>query len=536
MGNIRSALKERGAQKSQSAGHVPDPFARTFTPSAELRLPRLILTPEFKPNVERRYRLNYLLKFHDDVFVVNAYRAIMMREPDEAGYRTNLEQLRNGQLNKIDILAGLRYSREGREKNVLIEGLAFQAALRQISRLPVIGYLFQIVTGIVRLPNSIRNQRQFETFSLSRQQSIANHINETNSLLAESLTDVMALAQMLSSQAADQQQQSDSIIAQLDSTVAAWQEQTKSFQTQGAQMLDHIRVVKDEIFAGHRESQEQIRILAQTLTQLVEERVNHLSARQQQITAQFALHERRIIDLSDKRRPNASAPQVVVPEDKEKGKLLDTLAALLEDRFRGNRQDIKKRLRVYIPVVKSANISDNILDLGCGRGEWLEVLKEEGFESHGVDSNPMMIEECRRRGLEVSEADAVSYLRGLNDHTLQAITGFHLIEHLKFDTLVALIDEAVRTLKPGGLVVFETPNPENVLVGSCNFYLDPSHQHPLPPEMMRFLLTSRGLDRVEIIRLHPIESDRILEDTEVSKRFNELFYGPMDYALTGIKV
>lgn len=117
------------------------------------------------------------------------------------------------------------------------------------------------------------------------------------------------------------------------------------------------------------------------------------------------------------------------------------------------------------------------------------------------------------------------------------MTGFHIIEHLPFDIIVKLLDETVRVLKPGGVAIFETPNPENVLVGSYTFYLDPTHRNPLPSAVIKFLSEARGLCRVEIVNLHPYpEAFKVEEaDLEVAKRFNEYFYGPRDYAMVGWK-
>ncbi|PHM09243.1 class I SAM-dependent methyltransferase [Nostoc sp. 'Peltigera malacea cyanobiont' DB3992] len=175
---------------------------------------------------------------------------------------------------------------------------------------------------------------------------------------------------------------------------------------------------------------------------------------------------------------------------------LDAFYVAFEDKFRGSREDIFNSLKVYLPLIKEAEIGtpeSPIVDVGCGRGEWLELLRESGYTARGIDINRVMLEQCRSRGLEVIEADVIAYLRALPDGTLGAVTGFHIIEHLPFETLVQLFDEAVRVLKPGGLVVFETPNTRNILVGSGDFYRDPTHKNPIHPDTISFLAESRGL-------------------------------------------
>ena len=121
---------------------------------------------------------------------------------------------------------------------------------------------------------------------------------------------------------------------------------------------------------------------------------------------------------------------------------------------------------------------------------------------------------------------------------LEWVDGIPIIEHVPLDELITLLDETVRVLTSGGVAIFETPNPRNVLVGSHTFYLDPTHRNPLPSAVMQFLAEARGLCRVEILELHPCPKAAHVQDAEldVAKRFNEYFYGPQDYAVIGWKV
>jgi O-antigen chain-terminating methyltransferase len=155
------------------------------------------------------------------------------------------------------------------------------------------------------------------------------------------------------------------------------------------------------------------------------------------------------------------------------------------------------------------------VDVGCGRGEWLELLRERGFVGRGVDGNRVMIAGNVERGLDVVAGDALAHLAALPDASVGMVTGFHIIEHLPFAQLVRLFDECRRVLRPGGCAVFETPNPENLVVSGYTFYFDPTHRHPLPPQMTEFLAWQRGFSDVQILRLHPrpeVGSDRALLD------------------------
>ncbi len=175
-----------------------------------------------------------------------------------------------------------------------------------------------------------------------------------------------------------------------------------------------------------------------------------------------------------------------------------------EDRYRGSRDTIKERLRAYAPFTDpllQADAPAVALDLGCGRGEWLELLGESGFEARGVDLDEGMLAACRERGLAARHGDALAALRAQPDASLALVSAFHLVEHLPFDLVRELIAEALRALRPGGLLVMETPNPENLTVGATSFYLDPSHLHPLPPGLLGFAAEHAGFARQRIVRL-----------------------------------
>jgi len=183
----------------------------------------------------------------------------------------------------------------------------------------------------------------------------------------------------------------------------------------------------------------------------------------------------------------------------------DALYFAFEQRFRGTREEIRRRLRYYLPLLKDSAVGREgspVLDVGCGRGEWLELLRDENITARGIDINPAMVQECREHDLDVVAADAIAQLKRLPDNALGALTGFHIVEHISLETLLELIEQARRVVEPGGLVIFETPNPENIFVGACNFYIDPTHQRPLPPVMTQFLFESGGFSDVEIHRVN----------------------------------
>ncbi|WBS02060.1 class I SAM-dependent methyltransferase [Pseudoduganella sp. SL102] len=186
----------------------------------------------------------------------------------------------------------------------------------------------------------------------------------------------------------------------------------------------------------------------------------------------------------------------------------DLFYRAFEDRYRGSREVITGRLRAYLPFLEplAALPTRAALDLGCGRGEWLELTGTLGFDARGIDLDDGMLSACRERGLNVATGDALAVLRACPDDSVALVSAFHLVEHLPWDMVRDMLREALRVLVPGGLLILETPNPENLSVGASSFYLDPSHLHPIPPALLDFATGFSGFARTSVVRLQ--ENDR----------------------------
>ena len=206
-----------------------------------------------------------------------------------------------------------------------------------------------------------------------------------------------------------------------------------------------------------------------------------------------------------------------------------------EDKHRGSRELIKSRLQQYLPFLEplvKLHPLGLALDLGCGRGEWLEVANEVGLSAHGVDLDPGMLAACTERGLLVEQKDAIQTLQKQHDASVCVISAFHVVEHIAFDVLQTLVREALRALVPGGLLILETPNPENLVVGTANFYLDPTHIRPIPPLLLEFLPEHYGYIRNKTLRLQESASLRKSDDL----RLIEILSGVSpDYAVVAQK-
>ncbi len=239
----------------------------------------------------------------------------------------------------------------------------------------------------------------------------------------------------------------------------------------------------------------------------------------------------------------------------DEGRLADALAEvqpLLLESFRGSEDEIRHRMDRYLPDLQPKG---PVLDLGCGRGELLLLLREAGVEATGVEEDPALAEAARRRGLEIVEGDVLEVLKDQKPESRGAVTAVHLFEHLTSAKLIAVLAEIRRVLRPGGLMIAECPNPHSLRVGASLYWQDPTHQRPLLPETLELMLRAAGfvLDRREL--LHPFPPDQLLADDEggtgavtdpeismlaervdrLRDRLDEILHGPRDFAVWAVK-
>jgi SAM-dependent methyltransferase len=211
-----------------------------------------------------------------------------------------------------------------------------------------------------------------------------------------------------------------------------------------------------------------------------------------------------------------------------------------EARFRGSEETIRARQGVYRELLAGRR---RVADLGCGRGELLDLLAEDGVEAYGVELNPDFVELVREKGREVVEADALAHLEGLAPGEVDGIVASHVVEHMPPHVVSRLVEAAAERLPEGGVLVLETPNPESLVAGSVNFHRDPTHLRPVHPDTLAFICESAGFREVEIRRLSPFPDAERLPlsgDGEgplaahldrVVGRLNDLIYGFQDYAV-----
>ncbi|MEO8195169.1 MAG: class I SAM-dependent methyltransferase [Thermoanaerobaculia bacterium] len=221
----------------------------------------------------------------------------------------------------------------------------------------------------------------------------------------------------------------------------------------------------------------------------------------------------------------------------------------LERRYRGTEEEIAERISRFLPNLEGQS---EVLDLGCGRGEALAVLRGRDIKARGVDLSAAMVAECHRKGLAAEEGDLLEYLSAAPEGRFGGIVSFHVIEHLPPEILDRLARLAWRALRPGGVLILETPNPLSLVVAARNFWLDPTHKRPVHPESLKLSLELAGFDPVERVDLRPFPDVERLPEIRVEAvgaeqralafeinslrdRVDDLLFGCQDYAVIATK-
>lgn len=496
--------------------------------------------------IKRSYDLAELVGSHDRAFVRNVYRALLGREPDAASEEFVLA-LRRQRLNKVEVVQAVASSPEARARCVEVRGLDAKVRRNRLARLfkdRIRGLRF-LVKGLLAAARLPRLQSMLEGLELTLHAQNADRIEALGAALDRLRAELRATEQAHAQSSANAAQEvANRVHSQVEvrlatfesATRARWSEcaaETEAALTAVRTSLETLEQQGQRTAAEQRQSLEaHARTMQSTCDAVVTvERMttgHQLILADQQKRLQFLIDEvkQRLDGLPPSAHPDEAKNADLAAVVAEGEHLRDMTYVILEDRFRGARADIKGRLEVYLPKVSAVvrdQAAERLLDLGCGRGEWLELMRAQGYAATGVDLSDAMVAECSSRGLRAAQGDTVGQLRTFADASISVVSAFHLVEHLENHDLVYLLDEVLRVLRPGGMVILETPNPENVVVGSCNFYLDPTHKRPLPPALLQHLVESRGLVRSEVMRLHPARFVDVPEDGPlgpIAYRFN----------------
>jgi O-antigen chain-terminating methyltransferase len=234
-----------------------------------------------------------------------------------------------------------------------------------------------------------------------------------------------------------------------------------------------------------------------------------------------------------RQRGTASAPLAPVTEPRPSGSGAQNFDyTRFAERFRGTEEYVKERQRVYLGDFAGRR---EVLDIGCGRGEFLEMMRDAEVPARGIDLGAESVALCRSKGLNAEEADLFEYLDGLPESSLDGIFCSQVVEHLPPDRLPEMIRLCASRLQRNGVIAIETPNPECLAIFATHFYLDPTHTRPVPHPLLSFYLEEFGVGGIVVRRLSPaVESMPSL--ASLPEDFREAFFGGLDYAVIGTKL
>lgn len=583
MSRVRAEVAHRRGIGTLS-GASPASAAEIPLAVREDRLPRWQPAAPRLPD-EPKYVLGDFLRFDDADFIDVVYQALLRRPADSKGRQDYLDALRSGAISKVEILGLIRFSEEGRRQGVHVDGLLLPYKLHSWRHKRVIGWFLGMAMAVVRLPRLAWRLQGIEASAARETHEVGHLLDRVDAAVERHFADVDGAINALRSEL------TQSVMARVDGLRIS-DARVGALQAAVESVGDSLHASDVERAAFHQTVQERLTVHEdaqhasdaehaaqhQTVQERLTAREDTSSRIEESIRASAVEHGRQFKAMadrqsvqdavlaklneqarSDQRSLRAMLERLTVFLDvaarqqargkKKSGKLEpapESQYASFEDAFRGDREQIKLRVAHYLRTLSSAGINPGddavILDLGSGRGEWLEVLTEHGYPCRGVDLDRGMLKASQTRGHEVVEADVLDYLRVQEDGSIAAITSMHLVEHIPHPVLIQLLNEALRVLRAGGVLILETPNPENVRVGSCMFYMDPTHLHPIPPLLLQWVVQARGFEHAMIERLSehrgspdllPV-SDNVPGATQINQMI-EWFTAPPDYAVIARK-
>jgi len=393
------------------------------------------------------YEMEDFLKYHDKDFIYFAYKAILKREPDPSGYNNYLFKLRNGELDKVDIVVSLCKSLEGRAKGTKVKNINFYYVKCGIKRIPVISYFLKWLNLFLKLPKVIKNLEVENKYYYG---NLRDYLEKISREVQFKIREIETKVSDLSHKVTEEGKEVLNKLADLE--------------LKSSEVVDKLKELEvkeiPEILEADKES-----YLSRAISS------SHLSH----------------------------------PELTQKGQDKDVFFYLFENVFRGEQKDIKERQRYYLKYVLEVakNTQGEIfLDAGCGRGEFLELLQENNIPYLGIEINEFETNFLKQKGLNVKNSDILEYLSNTNKN-LMGISCFQVIEHLDITYLKKFIELAYKRIAEHGIIILESVNPHCPFALS-RFYVDLTHIRPYPPETIKFLLEWYGFREVKIIFSAPV--------------------------------
>ena len=468
-----------------------------------------------------RIDFNSLLQGDGKEFVEKIYRQILHREPDSQGMQNYLTLLESHQITKEDVITSIGLSKEASEKGTVITGITAKRINPE---------LLLASDGEQFVKNSYR-------WILGREAG-TEEINEKVRILTSGMDKESLLFEI--SQSEEGQRRAVELPG-LDKLIAKRRSLNKMKKMPGIQSVM-------EVLENERRMQDALQMeRIQKLKDKIEEQNHMLSNYHRELTdtrkqlekleQQYYKLCRRIENDSTKnilgRDRNNIGGDTAQNESCSDYNVIDYFD--FEDHFRGSREEIKKAQEIYLPYFAGCS---HVLDLGCGRGEFTELLVENGIGVTGVDFYQPYVQYMEEKGLPVILADAVEYLH--NQEVVDGIFLGQVVEHITVEKIVEICSYAYEKLPSGAYFIMETPNPMSLAIFMSSFYLDPSHQKPVHPYTLRYLVQKAGFEDVQILftessrppfTIPPLQVEGADDFNRAMKQIENYLYGSQDYAI-----
>ncbi len=422
------------------------------------------------------------LRYDGEEFIRNVYERILGREVDKEALELNKQHLKNNKGFKYCILYTVSHSEEAKPREIKIKGIwlsyYFYRLKNKLRRIPIIGYILRIISGIIMLPNRMASI-----------QNIVINLEEENENLKKKYTENMDALHYLS----------DTIAIQINGLTR----NLGNIELQQRDIKDNLYILEKEVFDNLSKDLEQVKeefypLLKSIRESTIKDSLDNLSKDLEQVKKEFFLL------LKEKQDRENTIKDIKVLKDK-------FYLRYNEELMNDSREKVQDQVKAYINILDKFFIKEKrkelkVVDLGCGECEFVELLNENGYCAIGIDDNQNVIQKVNQLmpNINIICQRADKYLQEQADNSIDVISSIHMIEHLGFEEILLFLKECYRTLKSGGILIIETPNPLNILIATYYFHLDPTHVAPIPKELLHFYIEETGFKVMEEQMLRPL--------------------------------
>lgn len=475
------------------------------------------VVPENGDHSKMIVSLKELLDYEDENFVTECYRKILGREPDRNGLQDQLHRLRMQELTKTEIIYNICKSPEGQMRGVVIQGIEMRykciVVLKKGFKIPVVGRIGRYIWKFFQVNKTIYRISVWG-------ENTTNKLNVEELKLQQIHAEVQNMLNIIEQK------------IQIQNEKELWLKcEYSALRSMLNQRLDEINTLEENIRNNN--------ILLDKHDQFI----NQYNREDGQILQKLIVNWCNLQTSIDNNENNigdvkSSNSQINVSKDKYFS--IDYFD--FENSFRGSREHIKKIQKIYLPYFSGKR---KVVDLGCGRGEFVELLLENQVGVFGIDMYQPYVEYCKMLSLPVEQGDAICYLK--NQRNLDGIFVGQVVEHLEIEQIIELCQVAYEKLEKGCYLIMETPNPTSLAIYTEAFYEDPSHNKPVHPRTLKYLAEKAGFSEVEILytessrmpysipALDESIGKNVSQFNQAMRRVSALLYGSQDYALIAKK-